>query len=54
MSRWVHLLSAREWTDWAPPGTPSEPTNGHPPLLFDASGLLALAELVQFAERTAK
>jgi len=29
----------RDWTDWAPPGTPSVTTDGHPPL--------ALAELVQ-------
>src|SRR5215470_11605562 len=36
----------REWTDWAPPGTPSEPINGQQPLLFDASGALALSELV--------
>ncbi|MGA7085729.1 MAG: DUF5372 family protein [Pseudolabrys sp.] len=37
----------RDWTDWAPPGTPSVTTDGHPPLFIDASGLLALAELVQ-------
>ena len=36
----------RDWTDWAPPGTPSEPIDGHQPLLIDAPGLLALAELV--------
>jgi hypothetical protein len=37
----------RDWTDWAPPGTPSVTSDGHPPLFIDASGLLALAELVQ-------
>jgi hypothetical protein len=36
----------REWTDWAPPGTPSEPINGQQPLLFDVTGALALSELV--------
>jgi hypothetical protein len=36
----------REWTDWAPPGSPSEPINGQQPLLFDAVGALALSELV--------
>jgi hypothetical protein len=36
----------REWTDWAPPGTPSQPINGQQPLPFDASGALALSELV--------
>jgi hypothetical protein len=36
----------REWTDWAPPGTPSEPVNGQQPLLFDVAGALALSELV--------
>ena len=36
----------REWTDWAPPGTLSEPLNGQQPLLFDATGALALSELV--------
>jgi len=36
----------REWTDWAPPGTPSEPINGQQPLLFDVAGALALSELV--------
>ena len=36
----------RDWTDWAPPGTPSEATSGYSPLFIDASGLLALAELV--------
>src|SRR6476620_1935377 len=28
----------RDWTDWAPPGTPSVTTDGHPPLFIDASG----------------
>jgi Family of unknown function (DUF5372) len=37
----------RDWTDWAPPGTPSEATDSHPPLVIDASGLLAMAELVR-------
>ena len=37
----------RDWTDWALPGTPNVTTDGHPPLFIDASGLLALAELVQ-------
>ena len=36
----------REWTDWAPPGTPSELPNGQQPLLFDVAGALALSELV--------
>jgi Family of unknown function (DUF5372) len=36
----------RDWTDWAPPGTPSEPINGQQPLLFDAVGVLALSQLV--------
>jgi Family of unknown function (DUF5372) len=36
----------RKWTDWAPPGTPSEPVNGQQPLLFDVAGTLALSELV--------
>jgi hypothetical protein len=35
----------REWTDWAPPGAPSEPINGQQPLLFDVAGALALSEL---------
>src|SRR6478672_1517141 len=37
----------RDWTDWAPPGTPSVTTDGHPPLFIDASGLLTLFELVE-------
>lgn len=37
----------RDWTDWAPPGTPSASSDCHPPLFIDASGLLALAELIQ-------
>ncbi|WP_256576112.1 DUF5372 family protein [Bradyrhizobium sp. CCGUVB23] len=36
----------RDWTDWAPPGTPSEPTEANLPLLIDVTGLLALADLV--------
>jgi hypothetical protein len=35
----------REWTDWAPPAT-SQLIDGPQPLLFDASGALALSELV--------
>jgi hypothetical protein len=33
----------RDWTDWAPPG--SQPRSGDKPLLVDAFGLIALAEL---------
>jgi hypothetical protein len=33
----------RDWTDW---GSPTEAANNDPPLLIDASGLLALSELV--------
>jgi hypothetical protein len=40
------LAVRREWTDWAPPGTPSEPINGQQPLLIDVPGLLALADLI--------
>ncbi len=36
----------RDWTDWAPPGSLSEAANNNPPLVIDASGLLALSELV--------
>src|SRR5215469_3450180 len=36
----------RDWTDWAPPGSPTEAANNDPPLLIDASGLLALSEVV--------
>src|SRR5215468_6398683 len=36
----------RDWTDWAPPGSPTEAANNNPPLLIDASGLLALSEVV--------
>jgi hypothetical protein len=36
----------REWTNWAPPGTPREPVDSHQPLLFDVAGALALSELV--------
>ena len=34
----------REWTDWAPLGTQASSSRG--PLLIDALGLVALAELV--------
>jgi hypothetical protein len=34
----------REWTDWAPPDAPITPCSK--PLLIDAFGLLALAEVV--------
>jgi len=34
----------REWTDWAPPG--AQASAKAIPLLIDASGLIALAELV--------
>jgi hypothetical protein len=34
----------REWTDWAPPG--AEASSPVDPLLVDAFGLVALAELV--------
>jgi hypothetical protein len=33
----------RDWADWAPPG--SQPRSGDKPLLVDAFGLIALAEL---------
>ena len=36
----------REWTDWAPPGTPSDPIDGQQPLLFNVVGALTLSELV--------
>ena len=42
----------RDWTDWAPPGTSSVTTDRHPALFIDASGLLALAELVQSLKRS--
>jgi hypothetical protein len=42
---------AREWTDWAPPGTPSESYIGQQPLLLDAAGALALGELVSSLKR---
>ena len=45
------LAIARDWTDWAPPGTSVEPINGQRSLLFDALGLLALAELVGSLKR---
>ena len=41
----------REWTDWAPPGTSCEPNTDQRPLLFDAAGALALAELVHALKR---
>jgi hypothetical protein len=34
----------REWTDWAPPG--AQASGGTVPLLVDAFGLVALAELI--------
>ena len=40
------LAVRREWTDWAPPGTPCEPIKGQQQLLIDAPGLLALADLI--------
>jgi hypothetical protein len=37
----------REWTDWAPPGTPPiDPVDGQQPLLFNVVSALALSELV--------
>jgi hypothetical protein len=46
------LAVRREWTDWAPPGTaPCEPINGQQPLLIDAPGLLALADLISTLKR---
>jgi hypothetical protein len=42
----------RDWTDWAPPGTPSVATDRHAALFIDASGLLALAELVQLLKHS--
>jgi hypothetical protein len=36
----------RDWTDWAPPGAHSQSIKGLQPLLIDALGLLALAELI--------
>jgi hypothetical protein len=41
----------RDWTDWAPPGALSQPVDGLQPLLIDAPGLLALAELVASLRR---
>jgi hypothetical protein len=41
----------RDWTDWAPPGTPSESTDADTQLLIDAAGLLALADLVLSMKR---
>jgi len=41
----------REWTDWAPPGTLSEPINGQQPLLFDAAAALALSQFVCLLKR---
>jgi hypothetical protein len=36
----------RDWTDWAPPGAHSQSMKGLQPLLIDALGLRALAELI--------
>jgi hypothetical protein len=36
----------REWTDWAPPGTPSDPIDCQQPLLLNVVGALALSQLV--------
>jgi len=44
---------AREWTDWAPPGAQAVPSDGKA-LLIDASGLLALDQLVASLTRTVK
>lgn len=38
------LAMPLEWTDWAPPGT--QASSSSVPLLIDALGLVALAELV--------
>jgi hypothetical protein len=44
----------RDWTDWAPPGTPSESTDADTQLLIDAAGLqarhYAIAKLRYFHE----
>jgi len=45
------LAVRREWTDWAAPGTSREPIGGQQPLLIDAPGLLALADLVSSLKR---
>ena len=44
---------AREWTDWAPPGAQAVPSDGKA-LLIDASGLLALDQLVASLTHTVK
>ena len=45
------LAARREWTDWAAPGTSRELINGQQPLLIDAPGLLALADLISSLKR---
>ena len=45
------LAVRREWTDWAAPGTSREPISGQQPLLIDAPGLLALADLISSLKR---
>ena len=45
------LAVRREWTDWAAPGTSREPISGQKPLLIDAPGLLALADLISSLKR---
>ena len=45
------LAVRREWTDWAAPGTSRGPTSGQKPLLIDAPGLLALADLISSLKR---
>jgi hypothetical protein len=44
---------AREWTDWAPPDAQAAPSDGKA-LLIDASGLLALDQLVASLTRNVK
>jgi hypothetical protein len=45
------LAVRREWTDWAAPGTSREAISGQQPLLIDAPGLLALADLISSLKR---
>jgi hypothetical protein len=45
------LAVRREWTDWAAPGASLEPIGGQQPLLIDAPGLLALADLISSLRR---
>jgi hypothetical protein len=45
------LAVRREWTAWAAPGTSREPISGQQPLLIDAPGLLALADLISSLKR---